>query len=214
MQFVQTPTLNSAAETTGVVRSSRQNLCWSDTRARPARQEQRPSGRRRIITHERQMMSEEIMKIKREKNKWQTHAKKSNHTWSRVEEQTSQQFFESVQKTRRWLNPGRYFIRGQLQNLTNGDVSNNMLCKKARVVVSYVFIVVKTHIRPFAVSRVLSQLARIWTFSWSHALRKTRFTNNTAHFTLTVKWRADYALSGQLAHIFYTFKPCHMAICI
>lgn len=44
------------------------------------------------------------------------------------------------------------------------------------VFVSYVFIVVKTHIRPFAVSWILSQLAWIWSFSWRAVLRKMSFS--------------------------------------
>lgn len=41
-----------------------------------------------------------------------------------------------------------------------------------RVFVSYIFIVVKTHVRTFAVSGVLGQLTWIRTFGWRRVLRK------------------------------------------
>lgn len=53
------------------------------------------------------------------------------------------------------------------------------------VIVSYVFIVVKTHVRPFAVSGILSQLAWIWAFSWRDTLRKMWFTICSTHLTNT-----------------------------
>lgn len=74
--------------------------------------------------------------------------------------------------------------------------------------VSYVFIVVKTHVRPFAVSGILSQLAWIWAFSWRDTLRKMWFTISSTLLTNT--FNNNNVLTFNFLPIIPYVGPTHM----
>ena len=91
------------------------------------------------------------------KMKW---INQNHQIWIRAEEQAVEQSSESTTESLScWLNPGRKGQRPTGKPQEKRCFQQYSPGEGTWVVVPYIFIVVKTRIRPFAVSRVLSQLA-------------------------------------------------------
>lgn len=162
-------TLNSSPETREGCRSAG-NLCWLGTRVHPARQKQPPA---------EQTRSGEIT--------WRRRKKKTTHACNIMTDGWIMKRRSNEKKVRRREQAGRNRADG---NQTESDSTETTWLPNERVFsctppplipsphrrtcvfVSYIFVVVKTDVRTFAVSGVLRQLARIRTFSWRRSLRK------------------------------------------